>query len=189
MNYIRELKNILSEIDARDHRKRGVAFDKAIKRTAGLIISQSRKGGKIIFIGNGGSCAIASHMAADLLKNAEIAALAFNDASLLTCIGNDLGYEYVFQKPIERFAQEKDILFSISSSGESKNIIYATEAAKKKRCFVATLSGFNKNNALRQLGDINFYLPSFSYGYVETVHLAIVHFIVDAVIKNKRANG
>ncbi len=186
-DYFRPLSRLFSKVEINDQKGSGISFGRLVERIARLIVLQEKKGNKVFFIGNGGSAAIASHMACDLLKNAEISALVFNDASLLTCISNDLGYEYVFQKPIERLAQENDILFSISSSGESKNIINAAKAAKKKGCFVVTLSGFNKNNALRQLGDMNFYLPSYSYGYVETIHFAIMHFIVDTVIENKKA--
>ena len=86
-------------------------------------------------------------------------------------------------------AQRGDILFSISSSGKSKNILNATREARKKKCFLITLSGFKKENLLRKMGDINFYLPSDSYGYVEIGHLAICHCIVDKLIQDKKRYG
>ena len=142
-------------------------------------------GNKIIFIGNGGSAAIASHQAIDYWKNGEIPAVAFNDASMLTCLGNDYGYEYVFEKPINMFANKGDILISISSSGKSKNIINAVKAAKKKELFVITMSGFSKLNPLRSHGDLNFYVSSNVYGHVEITHLVFCHTILDAYLQTR----
>jgi len=187
-DYFQDLKHTLLKIEVNDNKEKIIPMDNAIAKIVDLIIHLDKKGNKIIFIGNGGSASIASHITTDLLKNAEIPAIAFNDSSLITCLSNDLGYEYVFQKPIEMLAHKGDILFSISSSGKSKNILNATREARKKGCFLITLSGFNRDNPLRKLGDINFYVPSHSYGYVEITHLTICHCIVDTVIEYKN-NG
>ena len=136
-----------------------------------------------MIIGNGGSASIASHIATDLLKNLKIPALALNDASLLTCLSNDLGYENVFSMPLGILARKGDILFAISSSGKSKNILNAVIQGKKKGCIVIAFSGFSPRNPLRNKGDINFYVPSSSYGAVEITHLAICHAIVDILFK------
>jgi len=183
VNYIAELQTLLSKIEVSDINGNHIPFDKAITKIINTINTNKKKGNKVIFIGNGGSASIASHLTADFMKNAQIPAIAFNDSSLLTCLSNDLGYEYVFEKPIEMLSTKGDILFSISSSGKSRNILNATLKAKRKNCFVITLSGFNKNNHLRKLGDINFYIPSYSYGYVEIIHLVICHLIVDSIKK------
>ena len=74
-------------------------------------------GNKLIFVGNGGSAAISSHMATDYSKNGDVRAMALNDASMLTCLGNDLGYERVFAKQIELYARADDLVIAISSSG------------------------------------------------------------------------
>ena len=96
-----------------------------------------------MFIGNGASVAISSHMATDYWINGGIRAVAFNDSSLLTCISNDYGYKYVFEKSIEMFADNGDILFAISSSGKSENIcIKGVHTAKARECNAITLSGF-----------------------------------------------
>jgi D-sedoheptulose 7-phosphate isomerase len=86
-------------------------------------------------------------------------------------------------------AKKGDILFCISSSGKSKNILNAAKEAQKKNCFLITLSGFSKANPLKKLGNVNFYVPAKSYGYVEIAHLAICHCIVDTIIKNRKSNG
>src|SRR5262245_65309265 len=80
-------------------------------------------GNTIMFIGNGGSAGIASHLAIDFAKNGGLRALALNDAAALTCLGNDLGYEAVFAKQLDFHARPGDMLIAISSSGMSANII------------------------------------------------------------------
>lgn len=139
-------------------------------------------GHKVMLVGNGGSAAIASHMAIDLSKNARVPAIALNDASALTCLANDYGYHNVFAKQIQYQARRGDILVAISSSGESANIICAVEAARKVGGVqVFTFSGFDEGNHLRNCGDINFYVPSSRYGFVELTHQIILHQIVDAL--------
>jgi len=136
-------------------------------------------GNKLIFIGNGGSAGIASHLAIDFSKNGGIRALAFNDASALTCLGNDLGYDNVFAKQLEFHARPGDLLIAISSSGRSANIINAVQTARNCACKVATFSGFSEQNGLRKTGDINFYVRAKEYGFVEVAHLALCHAILD----------
>lgn len=156
-----------------------------IKIVCNIIKKQFKLGGKVYFIGNGGSAAIASHMAIDFWKNGKIPAMTFNDSSLLTCISNDFGYSRVFEKPIEQFMTEKDILFAISSSGQSKNIFNGVREAQLKDCTVITLSGFEKDNLLKSSGNYNFYVPSCQYGYVEMIHQYICHCIIDAIINEE----
>ncbi len=189
MNYFNQLKNILLNIEVTDGKRRTMPLDKAISKITGLIASLDRRTNKIIFIGNGGSASIASHISTDFLKNADVPAIAFNDASLLTCLSNDLGYEHVFEKPVEMLSSAGDILFAISSSGASTNILKAASRAMNNKCLAVTMSGFKPNNPLRGIGDINFYVPSHSYGYVEIAHLVVCHCIVDRVVEKKGRNG
>ncbi len=160
-------------------------FDEAAEVSIDLIIERATQGRKLFLIGNGASASIASHMATDFWKNAGIKAFSFNDSSLLTCISNDFGYRHVFEKPIEMFSEPQDILIAISSSGQSENILCAAAAAKERGLKVITLSGFNQDNPLRRLGDINFYVPISEYGFVEITHHSICHCLVDIIIKNK----
>ena len=134
---------------------------------------------KLMFVGNGGSAGICSHLAIDYSKNGGLRSLAFNDGAALTCLGNDYGYEHVFEKQIEFHAHSGDLVVAISSSGRSKNILLAVEKAREKGCFVVTFSGFASENPLRTLGDVNFYLPSGEYGFVEVGHLALCHAALD----------
>lgn len=144
-------------------------------------------GNKLMFIGNGGSSTVASHMAEDYTKAGGIRTLAFNDPAFLTCLGNDLGFDQVFAKQIEMFAQPGDILVAISSSGNSQNILNGVFAAQKRGCWVMTLSGFTPDNLLRNLGDINVYVPSSEYGFVEITHLAVCHAMLDIAMGWKGA--
>ena len=145
-------------------------------------LMQAYESGRMVYLfGNGGSAAIASHMATDYSKNGEIRSLALNDSSMLTCLSNDLGYDQVFAKQIELHARPGDIVIAISSSGRSANILNAVKAARAARCAVVSLSGFAADNPLRSLGDINFYIASNRYGFVEIGHLTICHAILDFI--------
>jgi len=178
-SYFVALSELLHQVAVTDRDGKGRNLSEAVN----WIIREAREvhaaGSKLIFVGNGGSAAIASHMATDYSKNGDIRAMAFNDASMLTCLGNDLGYERVFAKQIELYARKGDLVFAISSSGRSRNIINAVEAARAAGCTVVTLSGFTSDNPLRKLGEVNFYLDSDRYGFVEIGHLTICHAILD----------
>lgn len=136
-------------------------------------------GNTVMFVGNGGSAGIASHMAVDFSKAGGVRAVTFSDASSLTCLGNDLGYENVFAHPVALHGRAGDLLVAISSSGRSPNILGAVAAARAKGCRVLTLSGFAPDNPLRALGDMNLYVPASAYGFVEVTHLALLHAILD----------
>lgn len=178
--YFADLNRLFERISVTGAEGKSLSVNEAFKISLEIIKNKIFKGGKIMLIGNGGSSAIASHIAADLLKNANLPALALNDASFLTCISNDLGYEQVFAKPLSILGNAADILIAISSSGRSTNILKAIDTAKKNALTVITLSGFDKDNPLRKSGEINFYVPSKIYGFVEIAHLAICHYLADA---------
>jgi D-sedoheptulose 7-phosphate isomerase len=153
----------------------------AVNRVMALARRTHAAGNKLIFVGNGGSSAIASHMATDYSKNGDVRAMALNDTAMLTCLGNDLGYERIFAKQIELYARADDLVIVISSSGRSPNVLNAVKAARAAKCAVVTFSGFTADNPLRRLGDINFYIASDRYGFVEIGHLTICHAILDFI--------
>lgn len=158
----------------------------AVSATIALLENCRCTGNKVMWIGNGGSAAIASHGAIDCWKNGGIKSVAFNEGPLLTCIGNDFGYAAVFEKPIEMFAEQNDVLIAISSSGKSENILNGVRKAREKGCTTVTMSGFSPDNPLRTMGDINFYVPSNHYGHVELVHGILCHSLVDLLISKDR---
>jgi D-sedoheptulose 7-phosphate isomerase len=159
-----------------------VEFDSAMERLGQLCRSVDATGGKLMFIGNGGSASIASHMAIDFSKNGHVRALAFNDPMVLTCLGNDLGYENVFAFQLEQHSCPEDLLIAISSSGRSPNILNAVAAARQRGSSVVTMSGFDEANPLRSLGDLNFYVPAAEYGYVELTHGSLCHCVLDGLM-------
>lgn len=182
-NYYNNLFDLLSSIRVTDRNSDRLTFPQGIERACRLIKSQTDSGHKIVFIGNGGSAAIASHMAIDFWKNGRMKSLSFNDGAQLTCLGNDYGYKHVFEKPIEMFADSGDILVAISSSGKSENILLGVQAARLRGCNIITLSGFDEGNPLSSLGELNFYVPSNSYGPVEVIHHSICHCILDTIMR------
>ena len=138
---------------------------------------------KVLIFGNGGSAAISSHFSVDLTKNAGLRCVNFNEADLITCFANDYGYERWVEKAVDFYGDEGDLLIVISSSGSSKNMLNGVKAARNGNFrAVVTLSGFAENNPLRQLGDINLWINSRAYNFVENIHqiwlLAIVDFII-----------
>jgi len=150
-----------------------------------LITRASKRGGKIIIAGNGASAAIASHVAVDLTKASGIRAVNFNEADLITCFANDYGYEHWIEKALDFYADGKDVVILISSSGMSPNVVNAALKAKAMGLKVITLSGFRKSNRLKKLGDINLWINSCEYNIVETVHQAWLLAIVDQVAAEK----
>jgi D-sedoheptulose 7-phosphate isomerase len=180
--YTGEIHKLIDSISASDA-KGVVGYKEALEAAVAIVRSAQAANKKVIMVGNGGSAGIASHQAVDYWKNGGVRATAFNDASLLTCIGNDLGFENLFSAPIERFADEGDVVFAISSSGSSPNILNAAAAARAKNCRLVTFSGFAPDNKLRALGDLNFHVASFSYGLVEILHLFIIHTILDTKLQ------
>lgn len=183
--YFEQIARLFSGVLVTDAQKRPVKLSDGLFAGVELMVTQTSLGRKVIFIGNGGSAAIASHQAVDYWKNGGMRAIAFNDSSLLTCISNDFGYPHVFAKPIEMFAEHGDVLVAISSSGRSENILLAVDAAKVRGCKVITMSGFFADTPLRSAGDLNFYVPSHSYGHVEIVHLSLCHSILDTIISRR----
>jgi D-sedoheptulose 7-phosphate isomerase len=137
-----------------------------------------KRGGRVWFLGNGGSAGIASHLAVDFTKNGGIRASAMNDAPTLTCLANDFGYDQVFAKQLEYYGRREDVVVIISTSGRSLNILNAANVARTLGCTIYTFSGMNPNNVLRQRGDINFYIPCTDYGIVECSHLILLHSII-----------
>ena len=178
-NYFVTLSDLLCRVEVTSQAGQRVDFANAATALMARARATHAAGNKLIFVGNGGSAAIASHMATDYSKNGGVRALALNDASMLTCLGNDLGYDRVFAKQIELHARTGDLVIAISSSGRSANILNAVDAAAAAGCAIATMSGFTADNPLRRRGEWNFYVASDRYGFVEIGHLTICHAVLD----------
>ncbi len=161
-------------------------FDSSIFESLALLSSEwektSSNNGKVIFMGNGGSAAMASHCAVDLTKNAGVRAINFNEADLITCLANDYGYENWMSSSIELYADPSDHVVLISSSGSSPNIVNAAKKAKELDLYLTTFSGFDINNPLKKYGDLNFFVDSSAYNIVEMTHHIWILAAVDKII-------
>jgi D-sedoheptulose 7-phosphate isomerase len=144
-----------------------------------------RSGGKILIFGNGGSAADAQHMAAEmvgrmLVDRRPLPAIALTtDSSNLTAIGNDFGYEVVFEKQVQALAKKEDVILAISTSGNSKNVILAVEAAKKIGSTVICLTGGN-GGKLKAMGDISINVSAGkNSSRIQESHIFAFHSLVD----------
>ncbi len=160
-------------------------LEKDLVSVCELIQTSQKKENGIYIAGNGGSAAIASHVAVDLLKNAKVKARCFNEASLITCFANDFGYDKWLSEAIDRYGEKDDLAILISSSGKSQNMVNAAISSKEKGLKVVTLTGFKMDNPLKNLGDINLFVDSQSYNIVEMVHQVWLLAIVDYVIEKQ----
>ena len=138
---------------------------------------------KILIFGNGGSPAIASHFSVDLTKNAGIRSINCNEADLITCFANDYGFEHWVEKAVDFYGDEGDLLVVISSSGSSENMLNGVKAARNgKFNAVVTFTGFAEDNPLGKLGDINLWVKSNAYNFIENIHQVWLLAIVDLII-------
>lgn len=153
--------------------------DENTRRDIPRAVELFRSAERIIFIGNGGSNSIASHMMEDFMKVAKKQTLAFSDAALITCFANDYGYDHALARWLEFSRRPGDVLVAISSSGESANILNAVRGHRNAGGEVVTLSGFAPHNSLATMGAINFNTPIKNYGVVEAFHQVILHAILD----------
>ena len=133
----------------------------------------------VFIVGNGGSAAVAAHIANDYVNVAKLRAITLHDAAVLTCMANDYGYDIAYARLVRTMARKGDILIAISSSGNSPNILNAVSAAVEVGARTVTLSGFRADNKLRRLGDINIWVPVEDYGLAEISHLVILHNLAD----------
>ena len=148
-----------------------------------ILLNVKKNNSKIMIFGNGGSAAIASHVSVDLTKNANIRCSNYNEADLITCFSNDYGFERWIEKAIDFYSDKNDVVILISSSGKSQNMINACKAAKNKKISkVITFTGHEKNNPLSLLGDINFWVESKAYNFVENTHQIWLLTICDLII-------
>lgn len=151
-----------------------------------ILIKFQNKNNIHIF-GNGGSASIASHFSMDLTNNSQIKCYSYNDPALITCYANDFKYENWISRVIEKYGNKNDLLILISSSGESKNMLNAVKAAKKKKFSkIVTFTGFNIKNSLKKIGDINIWINSKMYNVIENSHQFYLLLLVDMIKKFKK---
>ncbi len=171
-NYLSEYQRLLANTE----------WQELMEKFKARVVQARDAGGKLMLAGNGASASIASHLATDFAKQGKVRAMTFNDANLITALGNDCGYENWIATAVEIYADPRDILVLISSSGRSPNVVKAAQRAKEMGLYVAAFSGFAKDNPLGAVADINFWVDSRAYNIVECTHMILLAGVVDLLI-------
>ncbi len=159
-------------------------IDSAIK----LMVESYRNNGRIFSCGNGGSMCDAMHFAEELTgrfrkERAPLPAMAINDASHLTCVSNDYGYDFVFSRYVEAWGNNGDVLLAISTSGNSPNVLLAVEAAKKKGMKVVGLLG-KGGGKLKDMVDVSLIVDSNVSDRIQEVHIKCIHIFIEGIERN-----
>ena len=157
-----------------------------IEQAGKIIVNAIKSGGKVISCGNGGSMSDAMHFAEELSgryrkDRPAYAALAISDPGHLSCVANDYGYAFVFSRMVEAIGSEGDVLFAISTSGNSENILKAIEAARKKGMKVIGLTG-NDGGKMVGLCDVEIRAPRTEYAdRAQEIHIKVIHSLIDYI--------
>ena len=188
MNLEQRIKNHFQESVATKQRMEG-ALAPRIAAAAQLMVESLKSGGKILSCGNGGSAGDAQHFAAELVgrferERAELAAIALTtDSSILTAIANDYSFDDIFSKQVRALGKPGDILYAISTSGNSKNVIAAIRAAQEKGLRIVAMTGRNGGQlaGILKSDDVLLNVESQVTARIQEVHLLILHCLCDAI--------
>lgn len=181
--YAETIGALLTRTDATDQKGRILDMDAALALWRDATLEVRRREQEIVLIGNGASASMASHCAADIMKNCQVRTRVLTDLSMISALGNDEGYNKVYSLPLQWCMREGDMLVAVSSSGKSPNVLEAVNMARQKGALVVTLSAFEVDNPLRSLGHWNFYVGASNYGWAESCHAAILHRWMDIVVE------
>ncbi len=163
-----------------------VALQARLAQAVDLCVAALSAGNKILFAGNGGSAAEAQHFAAELMgrflkERSPLAAVALNtDTSALTAIGNDYGFEHVFARQVQAIGQSGDVLVGLSTSGRSKNVVLAFQAARQKGLQTISLTGRDPRD-LGPLSSVTLNMPSDHTPQIQEGHLIMGHLLCGLV--------
>ena len=154
-----------------------------IEQFAYLLVETFQGGHKVYSAGNGGSHCDAMHFAEEWTgryrnDRRPMPALAFSDPSHLTCTANDYGFEHVFERMVDAFGASDDVFLAITTSGNSKNLILAAEAAKRKGMKVVGLLGKN-GGGIKSLCDIPIIVPGQTSDRIQELHIKIIHIVIE----------
>lgn len=177
--YSNDIKKGFLNMIATDDKKCVLDINEALKIWIEVCEEKRKFRGLFFFCGNGASATMAEHMSHDCFQNADFMTETCSETSSITAISNDMSYEDVFAYRIGKKLSEKDMLITISASGNSPNIIKAIKTAKELGTYVVTLSGKREDNQSRGLGNLNFYVPLETYGMVESAHAVLLHCWLD----------
>tara|TARA_B100001027_G_C16226071_1_gene312227 strand:- start:431 stop:985 length:555 start_codon:yes stop_codon:yes gene_type:complete len=178
------IKETLNEISNNFEKLK--SCDKVIDRASKIMINALKSGGKIIYCGNGGSAADSQHLAAELVgryrKNRHpLAAVALTtDTSIITAVGNDFSFEEIFSRQIQAIGNSNDVLYAISTSGKSKNIIRVITESKKKGIKVIGITG-QSGHDMDGLCDILICVPASRPDRIQEMHIAVGQILCEII--------
>lgn len=151
-----------------------------------VMVEALRNGNKLISCGNGGSMSDAMHFAEELTgrfrnERKALAAVSISDPTHISCVANDYGYEFIFSRYVEAMGNQGDILLGISTSGNSKNVINAVEAAKRKGMKTVVLTG-KTGGILSNIADIEIRAPHSEFAdRAQEIHIKVIHAFIDGI--------
>lgn len=181
-NELNEAAEVLQQFLSDDHNIAQIAA------AAKLIADSFKQGGKVLSCGNGGSHCDAMHFAEELTgryreNRPGYPGIAISDPSHISCVSNDFGYDFVFSRYIEAVGSKGDVLFGLSTSGNSGNILKAIEAAQAKGMKTIALTG-KDGGKMAGVADIEIRVPHFGYAdRIQEVHIKIIHIIIQLIEK------
>lgn len=187
--YLDLIKSELTE--AADVLNKFISDEKNIEQihnAAKLIADSFKQGGKVLSCGNGGSHCDAMHFAEELTgryreNRPGYPGIAISDPSHLSCVSNDFGYDFVFSRYVEAVGAAGDVLFGLSTSGNSGNILNAIEAAKAKGMKTIALTG-KDGGKMAGVADIEIRVPHFGYAdRIQEIHIKIIHIVIQLIEK------
>ena len=159
-----------------------------IEQVSNLCIEALKNGHKIMFCGNGGSAADSQHLAAELVGRYKMNRPALNaialtvDTSILTAIGNDYGYDTIFERQVEGLGKKGDVLVGLSTSGNSKNVVLAFELAKKMGISTVAMTG-KSGGKMKEIADMTINVPSDITNNIQEMHIAVGHLLCGVIEK------
>lgn len=160
---------------------------KTTEKVAKDLAEVFKNGGKALICGNGGSNCDALHFAEEFTgrfrkDRRALPAIAISDSSHITCVGNDYGFDYIFSRGVEAYGKKEDLFIGISTSGNSKNVIEAVNAAKKIGMKTCVLLG-KDGGKLKGMCDYEFIIPGETSDRIQEIHMMILHIIIEGVEK------
>ncbi len=180
---LQEAAKVLENFLSNDNNLRSI--ETAAQKMADCI----KEGGKIFSCGNGGSHCDAMHFAEELTgryreNRKALPAIAISDASHISCVSNDFGYDFIFSRFIEGLGKPGDVILGISTSGNSKNVLRAAEIARQKKMVVVALTG-NNGGELSELADVEIRVPHMGYAdRIQEIHIKVIHILINLIEKH-----